>query len=104
MDGLGAFNAGMDPLGVGVQAMMPDDLVRPFKYILRRAIVLCQSDPLGIGEVGHESVEKFNIRAPEAVYGLVGIADNADIAVRWGERFYDAVLAIVYILVFIHEY
>ena len=77
--------------------------IRPGQYFVRRAVVHLQSDHFGLGPIAFESQNVPHLGAAPAVYGLVVIADDAQIAMLLGQRLDDSILAAVCVLIFVHE-
>ena len=68
-----------------------------------RAVVLFQFDDLRAGIILFEIEDVGDIRAAPTVDGLVLIADHANVVMVSDEQSQQAVLAVVGVLVFIHE-
>ena len=65
---------------------------------LCRAVVLLQHDDLGLGEVGLEALQVADVRAAPGVDRLVGVADDAQVAVKLADLPGDGVLGDVGVL------
>ncbi len=69
-----------------------------------RAVVALEPDDLGAGEVGLESEDVVDLRAPPAIDRLVVVADAANIAVALGEQAEPQILRDVRILILVHQH
>ena len=78
----------------------PGDLQDP----TRRAVVLLEADYSAAREVSLEVQDVPEVRAPEPVYGLVGVADDAEVPVAGRELTEEPVLGGVGVLVFVDEH
>ena len=83
--------------------IMLDDRIRRRKYGLGRAVVLLQLDDRGLGIVLLEIQDVAHIGTTPAVDGLIGITDNAEIAIACSQQLRELVLRAVRILILIDE-
>ena len=78
-----------------------DQRVRRFQDVLGRAVVLLHQEDGRVGIVALEVEHVLDRRAPPAVDALVGVADDADVAVLRGEQVHELVLGAVRVLVLV---
>ena len=71
---------------------------------VRGAVVLLERDHLGAGEVALEVEDVANVRAAEAVDGLVRVPDGEHVAVLLGQQLQQPVLRVVRVLVLVDEH
>ena len=95
-----ALAIGPEPLLLAV-AVLLDDRRGGVEDHLRRAVVLLEPDDLRVGEVGLEVEDVAQVRAAPLVDRLVGIADDAQVAVDLGEPPDQQVLRAVGVLVLV---
>jgi hypothetical protein len=69
----------------------------------RGAVVLFELHDLGVGIVFFEFENVFDVGAAPGVDGLIGIADDADVAVAKGKRVGEEILRVVGVLIFVDE-
>ena len=100
-DGVAVAELGPEVLLLAL-AVVLDDAVRGVEDVLRRAVVLLERDRVGAGEVALELHDVADVRAAERVDRLVGVADDAEIAVFLREQSDKQVLCVVRILVLVH--
>jgi hypothetical protein len=79
-------------------------LPRRAQDIAGRSVVLLELDHLRVGIVFVEAHDDAHIGPAPAVYGLVVVADDAQVAVFGGELHDEAVLREIDVLVFVHEH
>jgi len=84
-------------------AVVGDDRVGDVEDRLRRAVVLLQTDHLGVGIVALELKDVADVGAAPRVDGLVVVADHGQVAVLGGEEVGEAVLGVVRVLVLVDE-
>ncbi len=80
-----------------------DDGVRRIEDRLGGAEVLLQHDRRHVGEGPFELQDVADVRAAPAVDRLVGVADDADVAVRLAQQLDDLVLGVVRVLELVDE-
>ena len=84
-------------------AVVRDDGVRGLQDAVGRAVVLLEREDLSASEVLLELEDVADVGAAERIDGLVGIADDADVAVLAAEELKQPVLRVVRILVLVDE-
>ena len=85
-------------------AVERDDVVGRFENGVGRAVVLLERDRLRLGEIDLEVEDVADVRGPEAVDRLVGVADGEDVAVHACEQLQQPVLRMVRVLVLVDEH
>jgi hypothetical protein len=93
---------GEELLGLATN-IVGDDGVGGVEDGLGRAEVLLQHDGGHVGEGALELQDVADVRAAPAVHGLVGVADDADVAVRLAQQLDDLVLGVVRVLELVHQ-
>ncbi len=91
-----------EPLLLAV-AVLTDDRGRGIQDDLRRPIVALEAHHPRFGVVGLEVHDVPQVRAPPLVDRLVRVADDAEIAVGFGEPAHQQILRPVRVLVLVHE-
>src|ERR1035437_216553 len=69
--------------------------------VLRRAVVLLQTNGLGVGIVVFEVQDILDVGAAPAIDRLVFVAHHADIAMLFGQQAHQVVLRAVGVLIFV---
>ena len=93
---------GVEPLLLAV-AVLRDDRRRRVEDDLRRAVVALEADGLRFREVVLEIEDVLQVGAAPLVDRLIGVADDAEVAVRGGEPLDQQVLRPVGVLVLVHH-
>ena len=83
--------------------VVPDHLVRGVQDVPRRAVVLLQPDHMRARERLLKAEDVPDVRSAEFVDGLVIVPDHAEISVLFRQKFHQAELDCIGILVFIHH-
>ncbi len=85
-------------------AILADDCGRGIQDDLRRAVVSFELDDLGFAEVLLEVEDVAQVGPPPLVNRLIGIADDGDVAVRFGKTADQQVLRTVGVLVLVDHH